>query len=241
MIRRCDALVREVKLVVCDMTGTTIRDTGQVTHAFVDTLREYELEFTPEQLHRVRGCSKRQALRNFIPDGPDHGRRAEEVYVSFCHRLAQRFAIDGIEPIDGAEQTFRALRAEGVSVALTTGLGRDVTDLLLKGLKWDEDVVDAVVCGDDVRQGRPAPYLIFHAMETTGTISAHEVVNIGDTVVDLESGYNAGVPFNVGVLSGAHDRATLEQAPHTHILLSIAELPTFLGITTSEFQLSEMR
>jgi len=30
------------------------------------------------------------------------------------------------------------------------------------------------------------------------------------------------------VLTGAHDRATLETAPHTHILDSIAELPAVL-------------
>lgn len=224
-------LVSEIKLVVCDLAGTTIRDTGQVTTAFVDTLREYQLEFTPDQLSRVRGCSKRQALRNFIPGGPDHSRRSAEVYVSFRDHLAQRYKTDGIEPVEGAERVLRELRREGLCVALNTGFDRDITDLLLKGLKWDQGTVDAVVCGDDVGQGRPAPYLIFRAMESTGTMSAKEVVNVGDTVMDLEAGYNAGVRLNVGVLSGAHDREVLERAPHTHILPSIASLPMLLGIT----------
>jgi phosphoglycolate phosphatase-like HAD superfamily hydrolase len=79
-----------------------------------------------------------------------------------------------------------------------------------------------------VLQGRPAPFLIFHAMELTRTINSNYVVNVGDTVVDLEAGNNAGVRLNVGVLSGAHDRETLEQAPHTHLLPSIAMLPTLL-------------
>jgi phosphoglycolate phosphatase-like HAD superfamily hydrolase len=81
-----------------------------------------------------------------------------------------------------------------------------------------------VVCGDDVTQGRPAPYLIFRAMEATGASSVHSVANVGDTTLDLQAGHNAGVRWNVGVLSGAHDRQALERAPHTHLLLSVAEL-----------------
>ena len=219
----------EIKLVVCDIAGTTVCDSGQVVTAFADTLRKYELEFTADQLRRVRGSSKRQAVLEFIPAGPDRDLFAEEVYVSFRDRLAQIYETDGIEPIDGAEQVIRELRAKGVSVALNTGFDREITDLLLRSLNWDEGIVDAVVCADDVSQGRPAPYLIFRAMELTGTINPNYVVNVGDTKMDLEAGYNARVRLNVGVLSGAHDRETLEQAPHTHILSSIAKLPTLLG------------
>jgi hypothetical protein len=32
------------------------------------------------------------------------------------------------------------------------------------------------------------------------------------------------VGWNVGVLSGAHDRATLARAAHTHLVESVAEL-----------------
>jgi len=32
-----------------------------------------------------------------------------------------------------------------------------------------------------------------------------------------------------GVLTGAHDRAALEAAPHTHVLDSVADLEQLLG------------
>jgi phosphonatase-like hydrolase len=228
LIARDRTALSEIKLVVCDIAGTTVRDSGQVVTAFSDTLLKFELEFTADQLRRLRGSSKRQALLEFIPAGPDRYRFAEEVYASFRDRLAHIYKTDGIEPVDGAEQVFRELRAKGVSVALNTGFDREISDLLLRSLNWNEDTVDAVVCGDDVSQGRPAPYLIFHAMELTRTINPNDVVNVGDTVMDLEAGYNARARLNVGVLSGAHDRETLEQAPHTHILSSIARLPPLL-------------
>lgn len=63
-------------------------------------------------------------------------------------------------------------------------------------------------------------------MEVTGTLDARQVANVGDTVLDLQTGHRAGVRWNIGVLSGAHGRERLEQALHTHILPSVAELAT---------------
>ena len=56
------------------------------------------------------------------------------------------------------------------------------------------------------------------------------VAAIGDTVLDLQAGSNAGAGWVIGVLSGAHDAETLGRTPHTHLLPSIAELPSLLGI-----------
>jgi phosphonatase-like hydrolase len=216
----------ELKLVVFDLAGTTVKDRGQVSGAFTAALNEHDIKITPEQLSSVRGSSKRQAVLSFIPEGPERERRAELIYASFREHLAERYRVEGIEPMDGAEQVFRWLRGQGVRVALNTGFDRDITGLLLKALRWnEEELVDAVVCGDEVRQGRPAPYLIFHAMEATATTSVQGVANVGDTVLDLKAGHNACVRWNVGVLSGAHHRQLLEQAPHTHLLQSITELP----------------
>src|SRR3712207_7267870 len=36
----------------------------------------------------------------------------------------------------------------------------DALPIFLSSLGWEHDVVDAVVCGDDVKRGRPAPDLI---------------------------------------------------------------------------------
>jgi phosphonatase-like hydrolase len=216
--------MNEIKLVVFDLAGTTIKDSGQVSDAFTAALAEHKIEFTSEQLSSVRGSSKRQAVLHFISDGPDRKGRAELVYASFREHLRRRYEVEGIEPVDGAQQLFRWLRTQGVRVALNTGFDRDITALLLRALRWDEAVVDTVVCGDEVRQGRPAPYLIFHSMEATGTTSLRQIANVGDTVLDLEAGHNACVRWNVGVLSGAHNRQLLERAPHTHILPSITGL-----------------
>ena len=213
------------KLVVFDMAGTTVEDGGEVPAAFTAALAEHRIEVTPEQVSAVRGASKRQAILQLVPEGEGRASRAEQAYVTFKEQLARRFAA-GVRAVPGAVKTFVWLREQGVRIALNTGFDRDITTLLLAALGWNNDVVDAVVCGDDVTCGRPAPQLIFRCMEMTGTHSVHDVAMVGDTTLDLQAGFNAGARWIIGVLSGAHARSQLELQPHTHLVASIADLPS---------------
>jgi phosphonatase-like hydrolase len=187
---------------------------------------------TVEQVNAVRGASKRQAIHDLLPAETDRTGRVERAYASFKDELARRFAAD-VRAIAGAVETFAWLRERGVRIALNTGFDRDITDLLVGALRWNADLVDAVVCGDDVQRGRPAPQLIFRCLEATQTTSVHEVAVVGDTVLDLQAGHNAGVRWNIAVLSGAHSREQLQREPHTHLLASVAELPAIWAGTDS--------
>jgi phosphoglycolate phosphatase-like HAD superfamily hydrolase len=71
--------------------------------------------------------------------------------------------------------------------------------------------------------------MIFRAMEATGVKNINEVINVGDTPLDLRSGANAGVAGVVGVLTGLHGRESLEREVHTHIINSVAELPALIA------------
>jgi phosphonatase-like hydrolase len=111
---------------------------------------------------------------------------------------------------------------------LNTGFYRQVTEIILRSLGWREGQVDAVICGDEVPRGRPAPYMIFRAMEATGTIEVRRVTVVGDTPLDLLAGMHAGTGGVVGVLSGSHGIEDLGRVGHTHIIPSVAELPALL-------------
>ena len=214
-----------LELVVFDMAGTTVEDRGQVPAAFITALAEYGIGVTPEQVKHVRGASKRQAVLSFIPPGPQQAAIAAAAYSSFKQHLAVQYASQGVRALPGTEAVFQTLREGGVKLALNTGFDRDSTGLLLAALNWTQGMVDAVVCGDEVAHGRPAPDLILRAMELAGVSDPHHVANVGDTLLDLQAGAQAGVRWNIGVLSGAYDRPASEAAPHTHLLASVAELP----------------
>jgi phosphonatase-like hydrolase len=92
------------------------------------------------------------------------------------------------------------------------------------------DVLDAVVCIDDVTAGRPAPYMIFHAMEATGVEDVRRVFVAGDTVRDVQAGRNAGAAEVVAVLTGEVSAHTLAAAGPTHVLPGVTEIPSLLGL-----------
>ena len=213
-----------VRLIVCDLAGTTVDDGSQIVHAFTAALDTHGVALSAADLAGVRGTSKREAIATLIPPGPDHEQRVSDAYSAFRRKLLDAYASMPVTPVAGTEALFERLRRGSTRIALNTGFDRQITETILAQVGWSRDTFDAVVCGDDVSAGRPAPYMIFRAIEATGVSSVHDVMNVGDTTNDLWAGFNAGVRWNVGVLSGAHDRIKLQKAPHTDILSSIAAL-----------------
>lgn len=132
-------------------------------------------------------------------------------------------------PIPGAEETIRKLRENKYLVATTTGFDREIVMPIFRRLGW-EKYFAAMVASDDVSQGRPAPYMLFHAMETAGVTSVAEVMAVGDTPLDLQAASKAGLRGMVGVLSGAGTAEQLRREPHTQIVPSVADLPALLGL-----------
>jgi phosphonatase-like hydrolase len=214
----------EPKLVVFDMAGTTIRDTGHIPDAFITAFARHGLNVSAEQVATVRGASKRHAVQQLVVAAGEDDTLADEVYRTFREELVQAFARGGIHAVEGAQAIFAGLRNRGVRVALNTGLDREIVMLLTAALGWTTGVVDVIVAGDDVRRGRPAPDLIERAMTLAAVSNPADVANVGDTALDVQAGRQAGVRWNIAVCSGAHDRATLEREHPTHVIRSVADL-----------------
>jgi phosphonatase-like hydrolase len=219
-------------LVVTDLMGTTLRDDGAVLPAYHAAFAECAIPFTEEELAAKRGAHKLSlftefAVRRYPAD--DAAKRAAAALGIFEKHLRHFLATGGGTPIEGAEEAVSRLRQAGIKVALTSGFDRGLIADIVKHCGWGE-LFDAVVYPDEVPAGRPAPYLIFQAMQKTRVEPVKRVAAIGDTVLDLQAGTNAGAGWVIGVLSGAADAETLGKTPHTHLLPSIAELPALLGI-----------
>jgi phosphonatase-like hydrolase len=212
------------------MVGTTIQDGGQVLDAFTAALSGDQIEVTLGELQQWRGASKRQVLRFFVerqfgPHDKENPARTQRIYTDFRERLKDNYTKHGSGAITGAETAFKWLGERGVKIVLTTGFDRTVADIILGKVGWHRAWVDATVCSDEVPHGRPAPYMIFRAMEATGVTDVRRVAKVGDTAFDLMAGTNAGVRAVVGVLSGSQSLEQIGCVQHTHIIPSVAELP----------------
>ena len=212
------------------MAGTTVEDNDEVLAAFMLAVRQQKLDASEEEVNSRMGASKVEVFRYFVERqyGADNEQRVQEVYRSFRNALEDGYRKNGVRAIAGAEETFAILRRRGIKIAATTGFYRKVTDIILNALGWDKRILDASICADDVSAGRPAPYMIFRAMEATGIKDVNQVIKLGDTPFDMAAGSRAGVRGVIGVLSGSHTAESLGGAKHTHIINSVAELPDLL-------------
>lgn len=228
-----------ISLAVFDMAGTTVNDGGAVYRALEQAVTETGVPVSPEHLQTWMGTEKRAAITALIKlGGGDPFATADKIDTAFARFqtiLSELYTAQPPVPVEGVAEAIAELRASGTKVALTTGFSRDVANGILNRLDWGvgaessaATVVDALVCGDEVSAGRPAPYMIHRAMERTGTLSVDQLIVAGDTVVDVEAGAHAGAGITVGVLTGELQRADFAGTPATLVLDSVAEIPAML-------------
>jgi phosphonatase-like hydrolase len=219
-------------LAALDMAGTTVDEGGLVYAAVESAVGEAVGGQVPAELMaQWKGTSKEEAIAGLLRalGSDDSPARVQAVYEAFAGQLAAAYETTAPVAFPGVPELFETLRRAGVKVALQTGYAEPVAKSIMSGLGWTAgDTVDAVITSDTVAASRPAPYLIFHAMEATGVTDVRRVLTAGDTPNDLAAGMNAGAGFVVGVTTGSFTRSQLEAEPHTHVLDSVADLPALL-------------
>ncbi len=221
------------RLIVLDMAGTTVADGGLVERAFERAAERLGVEpgsaDHATKLQYVRdtmGESKISVFRHLF-GAEDLAQRANSAFEEAYGEL-----VDGglIAPVPGAREAIEKLRADGRTVALTTGFARVTQDAILDALGW-QGLADLTLCPADAGgRGRPYPDMVLAAFLRTGAVAGvREIVVAGDTSYDMLSGVRSGAGIVAGVLTGAHDRAALTGHGATHVLASVAELPALLA------------
>src|SRR5215475_13872900 len=219
-------------LAALDMAGTTVDEGGLVYSAVEAAVAEAVGGPIPAALmSQWKGTSKEEAIAGLLRGmGSDTSRASVlNVYEIFAGKLEEAYDRTPPAPFPGVPEMFGTLRRAGVKVALQTGYAAPVANSIMTSLGWTVgETVDALVTSDTVAASRPAPYLIFHAMEATGIVDVRRVLTAGDTPNDLGAGMNAGAGLIVGVTTGSFSRPELTAEPHTHIFDSVADLPALL-------------
>ena len=218
-------------LACLDMAGTTVRDDGAVEAAFTSALGEVGIspgtlrdDEAQEVVRATMGWSKADVFATLLTPAD-----AERATAAFATAYEAIVAAGDVAEIPGALEVLRSLRARGVRVCLTTGFAPSTREALLDALGWQGEI-DLALSPADVGRGRPEPDMILGAMARLGVDDPRAVAVAGDTVSDLEAGTRAGAGAVVGVLSGAHDEATLTAAPHTAL---IADVTGLVGVLES--------
>jgi phosphonoacetaldehyde hydrolase len=233
-----------IRLVIFDWAGTTV-DFGSRAPiaAFSGVFAAHGVNVTDDEARAPMGMNKREHLIAMFsnPAVADrwqakHGRSWNEGDVDTMYHEFMPIQLETIKQHSGLvpnlAQVVAQLRQRGLRIGGTTGYFTEAANTVARIAAQAGFAPDANVCADDVPQGRPAPWMIFRVMERLGIYPPAAVVNVGDTIPDIQSGLAAGC-WSVGVC----DSSSLSGiAPDEYSRLSPAEKQEVLSATAAAFK-----
>lgn len=223
------------ELVVFDMAGTTVKDKGNVNDAFRAAFSESGIEVSAADVDTVMGYRKVEAieiiLKKYLEAMEYDAARINLIHDNFTSKMVSFYENDTeLSPLPQVLETFSILKSNGYKIALNTGFTRVITDVILKRLGWvDINLIDAVVCSDEVEEGRPHPFMIRRIMDLVGVTDSAKIVKVGDTSVDILEGQYAGCGLVVAVTTGAYSKEQLMEYQPDKIIDSMQELPALIA------------
>lgn len=208
------------KMYIFDMAGTTVNENGLVYKTLKNVIKDAGFFVDDNEFHKFHGKKKFDVINSHTKDDI----HSMELFHKFEKKLKQEyFDNDQVEVMPYTFETFDKIKNNGDLVCLNTSYPRDIATRLIYKLNLN-DGIDDYVCSDDVPKGRPYPYMINYLADKYNVENCFDVTKIGDTVIDIQEGKNAGTGEQIAVLTGADNRETLEKARPTRIIETLKDL-----------------
>lgn len=235
MIILNNSISKPVELIVFDIAGTTVKDNGEIASAFQSALNEFGYDVPVTKINPLMGYKKTEAIRRMLIEFESQKNKITEEYI---HRIHQRFlklminhysTAREITPLPSAEEVFDLLKEKQIKIGLDTGFSKEITDIIIGRLGWiKEKKIDMVISSNEVKAGRPFPYMIEEIMKHTNVKDPKKVIKVGDTEVDVFEGENAGCLYSIAITTGAFTREELTVYEPSFIIDDLKELVSII-------------
>lgn len=212
---------RKIEAVIFDWAGTVV-DYGcfAPVQAFLKAFEKKGITVELEEVRRPMGLLKRDHIKTMLgyarinqlwleryghePDDAD----IDELYIYFEELLMeslQKFT----NPIPGVVELVEKLRQKGMKIGSTTGYTKSMMEVVAYHAKRKGYAPDFMIASDELKAGRPYPYMIFRNLTELDVFPPSAVIKVGDTVSDMQEGKNAGV-WSVAVMKGSSELGLTE-------------------------------
>jgi phosphonoacetaldehyde hydrolase len=194
-----------IRAIMLDWAGTTVDHGSMAPVLALQTLfAQHGITLSTEDARRDMGRLKRDhiqailALPNICAEWNSiNGRKPGEAEVLSLFGefgpLQMKIIAQHSQLIPGVSQVVKDWQNRGIRIGSTTGYTRQMLIPVLIQAAEQGFQPDASVCPDEVGAGRPAPWMLMKNAQLLDVYPLTTCVKIGDTVVDIEEGKNAGM------------------------------------------------
>ena len=127
-----------VKLIVFDIIGTTIKDTGKsVNKALAEAMRAFGYIIPPNEIDQLLGYEKPLAIKKILLRHEDDPEEITDELVRKIHALFVKLMLAhyrnglSMEALPGVEDTFTILHQKGIKIGLNTEFSREVAQVII--------------------------------------------------------------------------------------------------------------
>jgi len=217
------------EFILFDLIGTTVKDSGNgdslIITNFSRAFSQNGIAISFQDINHQRGKNKKEAIENILREHKANIALADKIYDDFMELLVS--SLDGMDEMEGASTIFRILNEKGIKIGIGSGLPKEFVARLIEKIGWQHLSFDYIGSSVELGKGRPDPIMIFDAIENLGIKDKQKVLKIGDTIVDIQEGKNAGVK-TAAVLTGTQSKELLQAQNPDYVLLDIRELATII-------------
>jgi phosphoglycolate phosphatase-like HAD superfamily hydrolase len=191
-------------IFIFDVEGTLIDCIPQVLNCWLVVLANWGLSVAPDLLARHSGKDPNDMLAELFPAVP-----AKERSTIIRQQGAEYKAafLPSTRAFPAVRELLVEVKSRGHRIGLATTC--DASELQhYRALMAADDLIDAVVCGEDVQHGKPHPDLLNLILKRAGGEGA---VAVGDTPYDAMAARAAGID-SIGLTAGGFSEAALRAA-----------------------------
>lgn len=230
--------MRQAKLVVMDLAGTTIVDTGDVASSLCKAFETRGFEVPHQWANSLMGIPKTVAIGEILSrlgidtKSIEFPGLVKEIHGLFVADMIDHYSVTApARVIDGIEDVISRIYAAGMIVYFDTGFDRTIADVIIGQVGWvSREWYRGVITASDVDNGRPFPDMIYEIMRRCAIRYPYSVVKVGDTPSDMQQGERAGCGVVIGVTYGTHNADDLRLSGATGIANSPDEILRHIGL-----------